>query len=105
MQTYLPLFLSKGTTVEQRIKMENDLIRFGAKVASKEYLEMNANAEDNKTVLEQFDAWGKRVDRLHTSEGWRFFKREAAIEELASLPYRGQDDEKSPEYNPNARIH
>jgi hypothetical protein len=88
LQTYLPLFLRKGTTVEQRIRMENDLIRFGAKCGSREYLDMNANAEDNKTVLEQFDAWGKRVDKLHTSEGWRFFKREAAIEELTSLPYR-----------------
>ena len=103
LQTYLPLFLRRGTTVEQRIRMENDLIRFGAKCGSREYLDMNANAEDNKTVLEQFDAWGKRVDRLHTSEGWRYFKREAAIEELSSLPYR--QDEKSREYNPNARLH
>lgn len=52
LQTYLPLFVRNDTTVEQRIKMENDLIRFGAKCGSKEYLEMNANAEDNKTVLE-----------------------------------------------------
>ena len=83
--------------------MENDLMRFGAKCGSREYLEMNSNAEDNKTVLEQFDAWGKRIDKLHTSEGWRFFKREAAVEELTSLPYR--QDKQSPEYNPNARLH
>jgi hypothetical protein len=50
--------LHKDTKVEQRIRMENDLIRFGAKVASKEYLEMSANSEDNKTVHEQYDAWG-----------------------------------------------
>ena len=80
--------------------MENDLIRFGKKCTSQEYLEMNANAEDNKTVFEQFDAWGKRVDKLHTSEGWRFFKKEAAIEGLTSLPYR--DDPETP--NPNSRI-
>lgn len=60
--------------------MENDLIRFGLKVSSKEYLAMNANAEENEPWLEQFDAWGQRVDKLHTSEGWRFLKREAAIE-------------------------
>lgn len=83
--------------------MENDLIRFGAKCGSKEYLEMNANAEENKTVLEQFDAWGKRIDKLHTSEGWRFFKKEAASEGLTSIPYR--QDPKAPEYNPNARLH
>ncbi len=71
--------------------MENDLIRFGGKVSSKEYLEMNANAEDNKTVLEQFDGWGKRVDKLHTSEGWKYMKKEAALEKLTYLPYRCQN--------------
>ncbi len=67
---------------------------------------MNANAEDNKTVLEQFDAWGKRIDKLHTSEGWRFFKREAAIEGLTSLPYKqNKASTSNADYNPNARIH
>jgi hypothetical protein len=32
--------------------MENDLIRFGGKVASREYLDMNNSAEDNKPHLE-----------------------------------------------------
>ena len=79
--------------------MENDLIRFGAKVCSKEYLEMSAQAEDNKPTLEQFDAWGKRQDKLTTSEGWRYLKREAAIEGLTHLPYHTMDA------NPNARLH
>lgn len=48
----MPLFTAPETTVEQRIKMENDLIRFGLKVSSREYLDMAANAEDNKTILE-----------------------------------------------------
>jgi hypothetical protein len=48
----LPLFIANGTTVEERVRMENDLIRFGKKCTSQEYLEMNANAEDNKTVFE-----------------------------------------------------
>lgn len=90
--------------MEQRILMENDLIRFGLKVASKEYLAMNANAEDSKPWLEQFDAWGSRIDRLHTSEGWRFLKNEAATEQLIHLPYHLMDKSK-PDYNPNARLH
>lgn len=80
LQTYLPLFLAKDTTVEQRIKMENDLVRFGAKVGSKEYLEMGNLAEDVKPWLVQFDAWGKRIDKLYTGEGWKYMKKEAAIE-------------------------
>ena len=104
MQAYLPLFLAPETTVEQRVLMENDLIRFGLKVASKEYLAMNANAEDSKPWLEQFDAWGQRVDRLHTGEGWKYLKREAAVEQLIHLPYKCMDASK-PDYNPNARLH
>ena len=49
--TYLPLFY-EPFTVEQRIRMENDMHSFGLKVTSKEYLEMAANAEDVKPVLE-----------------------------------------------------
>ncbi len=67
--------------------MENDLIRFGLKVSSKEYLAMAANAEDAKPWLEQYDAWGSRIDKLHTGEGWRLLKKEVAIEGLTHLPY------------------
>lgn len=101
--TYLPLFY-EHSTVEQRIKMENDLERFGLKVGSKQYLEMAANAEEVKPTLEQFDAYGKRIDKLHTSEGWKFLKREAAIEKLVAIPYTNNDPN-SPDYNPNARLH
>ncbi len=45
MLTYLPLFY-ESSTVQQRIKMEEDLARFGGLVTSKEYLKMAANAED-----------------------------------------------------------
>ena len=54
--------------------MENDLKGFGERVVSKEYLRMANNAEDVKPVLEQYDAWGQRIDRLHTSEGWKWLK-------------------------------
>lgn len=99
---YLPLFYI-NSTVDQRIKMENDLTSFGAKVASRQYLDMAADAEDNKPRLEQFDAWGKRIDKIHLSEGWRFFKKESAIERLIQIPYLNSDTQ-HPEYNPNSRL-
>jgi hypothetical protein len=84
--------------------MENDLKAFGAKIGSREYLDMLADAEQNKPWLEQYDGWGKRIDKIHTSEGWRYFKKEAAIEKLIAIPYR-QSSKEDEDYNPNARLH
>ncbi|TNV81084.1 hypothetical protein FGO68_gene7199 [Halteria grandinella] len=91
LQSYLPHFLDAKTPVEQRIEMENDLIRFGMKVAGSDYLKMSANAEDSKPYLEQFDAWGARIDTLHTGEGWKYLKREAAVEGLTHIAYHSNN--------------
>lgn len=102
-QTYLQLFY-ESSTVEARINMELDIKDFGSKICTKEYIEMGKNAEANKPYLEQFDAYGKRIDEIHTSEGWRFFKKESAIEKLISLPYKNTPEDKET-FNPNARLH
>ena len=64
-----------------------ELAAFGAKVASAEYLSHSREAERNKPWLEQFDAYGNRIDKIHTSESWKFFKRESARNGLISTPY------------------
>ncbi|CDW73693.1 protein acdh-isoform a [Stylonychia lemnae] len=84
--------------------MENDLLQFGAKVASSKYLKLCAEAENNKPWLEQYDAYGKRIDIIHTSEGWKYFKAQAALEKLVSIAYKNSD-KSSPDYNPNSRLH
>lgn len=48
---------------------------------------MARNAELFQPQLEKFDAWGNQVNRLHLSEGWKFFHRESAVEGLVALPY------------------
>jgi len=65
-----------------------ELVPFGDK-CSGEYLRMSHNAELFKPMFEQYDAWGKRVDRIHLSEGWKYFKKESAKEGLVSIPYEG----------------
>lgn len=65
---------------------------------------MANQAEDCKPVLEQFDAWGERIDKLHTAEGWRYLKKEAAIERLIQIPYKNSVKE-DPDFNPNSRLH
>jgi len=50
---------------------------------------MSNDAEMRKPILQNFDAYGNRIDKIHTTEGWRFFKGQAAQEGLISIPYNG----------------
>lgn len=38
-------------------------------------------------TLTQYDEWGRRVDHLHTSEGWRSLKALAIKEGYIHIPY------------------
>uniref|UniRef100_A0A7S2W5N4 Acyl-CoA dehydrogenase n=1 Tax=Mucochytrium quahogii TaxID=96639 RepID=A0A7S2W5N4_9STRA len=71
-------------TDQQRV--ETDLASFGDK-CSNEYMNMAENAARFPPQLEQFDQWGQRIDKLHLSEGWKYFMRETAVEGLAGIPY------------------
>jgi len=87
LQRYLRVFLGRvGASQEQQRRVEADLTKFGDKCAG-EYMVQADNAERFKPQHEQFNQWGQRVDRVLTSEGWKFFKRESAIEGLIALPY------------------
>lgn len=84
LQSYLKIFVPPSVLE----KINPDLEQFGDKVAN-EYLKMAQNAEEVKPYLVKHDAFGKRIDEIKTSEGWRFFKPEAAKEGLISIPYEG----------------
>jgi Adaptive response protein AidB N-terminal domain len=47
-----------------------------------------AERPETEPTLVQYDQWGKRVDKMHTSEGWRALKAIAAEEGSASHPTR-----------------
>lgn len=44
-------------------------------------------AEDNPPHLRQYDAWGRRVDRIETPAGWETQRRAAAEHAVVALPY------------------
>lgn len=67
--------------------METDLRRLGARVVSEEMLAMAERAELEPPRLDTWDAWGRRVDRLTTSEGWRFMRPIAAEEGIVATGY------------------
>lgn len=49
---------------------QNELERLGDRFATI-YLPAARNAQNNQPRLEQFDSYGKRIDKLHLSEGWK----------------------------------
>lgn len=101
LRRYLDVFLAPCTDAAQRRAMADDLTSFGDKACGP-YLDMAANAERVKPELEQYDQWGRRVDRVHVSEGWKYFKRESAVEGLVAIPYEHAAGERPPA---SARLH
>lgn len=78
LQRYLP--------PEYYAAIKDELSQFG-EFAVGELKAMGENAESNPPKLEQFDAWGHRIDKLITSEGWRKMHDVAALEGLVAIPY------------------
>ena len=63
-----------------------DLEQFGHRVATDIY-SMGRECELQQPKLEHFDAWGKRVDNIQTSKGWKQLHDVSAEEGLISIPY------------------
>eukprot|EP01063_Lacrimia_lanifica_P005510 TRINITY_DN13289_c0_g1_i1.p1 TRINITY_DN13289_c0_g1~~TRINITY_DN13289_c0_g1_i1.p1 ORF type:complete len:613 (+),score=143.14 TRINITY_DN13289_c0_g1_i1:54-1841(+) len=66
--------------------IDPELRRFGARAAG-EIDALGRACELHPPRLRQTDAWGRRVDELHTSEAWKAQKRIAAEEGLVAIPY------------------
>ncbi|KAI8824882.1 uncharacterized protein EV422DRAFT_605290 [Fimicolochytrium jonesii] len=63
-----------------------DLINIGQRAVS-DIAHWGDNAERHPPTLTQYDHWCRRVDRLETSEGWRWMKGMAAREGLVAIAY------------------
>ncbi|KAI5117989.1 hypothetical protein M0805_004486 [Coniferiporia weirii] len=64
--------------------IDADLTRFGERVTN-EIRQVSALV--GPPALTQYDQWGRRVDRLETSEGWRRLKAIAQEEGIVAIPY------------------
>ena len=78
----------------QLSKIENDLQRFGERVA-KELPALARQADVEVPRLVQFDAWGQRIDQVVTSPAWKYMHGVAAEEGLIAIAY---DKENGGEY-------
>jgi len=57
-------------------------------LACGDMLAMAADAEANPPRLQQFDAWGRRIDRIATAAGWQQLHEIAAREGLVATAYQ-----------------
>lgn len=82
---------------EVREPIEADLTRFGERVTT-DILEMAEDANANEPRLVPFDPWGRRIDDIVTSRGWKELERVSAEEGLVSIAYER-------EHGPWSRLH
>ncbi len=69
-----------------RREIEPDLVRFGDRVAG-EILLLGEAAEAAPPRHVPYDPWGRRIDRIETSEAWRSLARLSAEEGLVAIGY------------------
>lgn len=67
-------------------KASPELASLGEKMLSPEFLDMHSNTESNPPYIRPLDTWGRRVDQVVTSNGWRHFRAFAQSEGLVPKP-------------------
>ncbi len=75
-------------------EVDSDLARFGHRVAT-DVLAMGEDAGRNEPQLVQYDPWGRRVDRVVVSMGWKDLRRVSAEEGLVAIGYERRMGAKS----------
>jgi len=82
LRSYLQRVLSSDALHE----IEPDMRRFGQRVVS-DVMDMAQDVEAHEPELVQFDAWGRRVDRIETARGWGQLDSVSAEEGLVAIGY------------------
>lgn len=79
-------YLNRILPASAKAEIMAHLTQVGQKAAG-EWLRWSQQAEANKPTLEQFDEWGRRIDQIHLSEGWRSLEKAAATEGIVATAY------------------
>lgn len=79
-------YLRRVLPAAMHAEVEPELIRLGERVAG-EILALGEAAEGAPPRHVPYDPWGRRVDRIETSEAWRALERISAEEGLVAIGY------------------
>jgi putative acyl-CoA dehydrogenase len=86
--------IEKKIPANYRLQIQKHLREVGEK-ASTVWLEWARNAEENKPTLTQYDEWGRRIDRIDVSVGWKNLEKAAAEEGIVAAAYERKQEEYS----------
>ncbi|KAL6715631.1 hypothetical protein ACLMJK_006592 [Lecanora helva] len=86
LQRAFSLFLPKPA----QASLVSDLSTFGAAVLESKVLGWTADAESHPPRLETWDIWGRRQDRLITSEGWRNLQSLGIAQGMVAIAYENK---------------
>jgi alkylation response protein AidB-like acyl-CoA dehydrogenase len=73
-------------------RVEKELESFGERVAG-DLLDAHWDCHRNPPTLQHYDSNGRRIDKIHTSAGWKAMKTAAAEEGLVALSYEREHGE------------
>ncbi|XP_023674016.1 acyl-CoA dehydrogenase family member 11-like isoform X3 [Paramormyrops kingsleyae] len=82
----LQKYLKRNLPFEVKDAIKADLARFGERLVS-EVDALGRQCEKNPPHLQQYDAWGHRVDRIFTCPAWNRMKEISAQEGLIAAGY------------------
>src|SRR6267378_7734646 len=82
----LRAYLRWRLPANMRAEIEPDLHRLGHRVAS-DILALGESAEKSPPRHIPYDAWGRRVDRIETSDAWHELDRISATEGIVATGY------------------
>jgi putative acyl-CoA dehydrogenase len=84
--TVLRAYLRRRLPAKMLADVERDLTRLGERVVT-DILALGERAEASPPRHVPFDGWGRRIDRIETSEAWQTLDRVAAQEGLVAIGY------------------
>ena len=88
LREYIGLYFSLlGLDSDSKARIIEQLSGLGGRVP--EYQRFAEDAERTPPTLQLFDAYGKRVNKVHTSEGWKQIQAAALREEIIPGLYDG----------------
>eukprot|EP00762_Andalucia_godoyi_P005645 ANDGO_06433.mRNA.1 Acyl-CoA dehydrogenase family member 11 len=87
--TYLQSLLHRFVPAEILSKVVPDLSKFGDRCVNQLW-DLSVEAEENPPSLVQFDAWGKRIDKIVTSSAWKQLHDVSAEEGIIGIAYESE---------------
>ncbi|KAF9483462.1 hypothetical protein BDN70DRAFT_904191 [Pholiota conissans] len=82
----LPSLLKRPLPSSVLQEIQPDLVRLGSEVVTT-LRELSGSKKVHPPTLLQYDQWGRRIDKLETSEGWRELKATSQREGLPAIFY------------------